>query len=139
MIFPLCFGLFISFFDWDILSSRHFVGFDNYVKLFADKTFYASLWHTVQFVLMTTPPLLVAGFIMALMITSSSVFKNLAENVFFLPYILSMTVVGTLWAWLLQKDFGFFNQLIRSWGGKGIGWLVDPSMAMWSVVLATLW
>jgi multiple sugar transport system permease protein len=139
MVFPLLFGLFISFFDWDILSSRRFVGVGNYVKLFADKTFYSSLWHTVQFVLMTTPPLLVVGFAMALMITSTSPLRSVAENVFFLPYILSMTVVGTLWAWLMQKDFGFLNQLIRVCGGKGIGWLVDPRTAMWSVVLATLW
>lgn len=139
MVFPLLFGLFISFFDWDILSSRRFVGVGNYVKLFADKTFYSSLWHTVQFVLMTTPPLLVVGFAMALMITSTSPLRSVAENVFFLPYILSMTVVGTLWAWLMQKDFGFLNQLIRVCGGKGIGWLVNPRTAMWSVVLATLW
>jgi len=139
MVFPLCFGLFIGFFDWDILSSRRFIGLGNYLKLFADETFYSSLWHTVQFVLMTTPPLLVVGFVMALVITSTSPLRSVAENVFFLPYILSMTVVGTLWAWLMQKDFGFFNQLIRICGGKGVGWLVDPRTAMWSVVLATLW
>ncbi|HOX31728.1 MAG TPA: sugar ABC transporter permease [Spirochaetales bacterium] len=139
MVFPLCFGLFISFFDWDILSSRRFVGLGNYAKLLADPTFYSSLWHTVQFVIMTTPPLMAAGFAMALLVTSASPLKNVAENVFFLPYILSMTVVGTLWAWLMQKDFGFFNQLARLLGGKGLGWLVDPKLAMWSVVLATLW
>jgi multiple sugar transport system permease protein len=139
LVFPLCFGLFISFFDWDILSSRRFVGFGNYVKLFADATFYGSLWHTVQFVLMSTPPLLVAGFVMALTVTSSSPLRNVAENVYFLPYILSMTVVGTLWAWLMQNDYGFFNQLLRAIGLSGIGWLVNPSWAMWSVVFATLW
>jgi multiple sugar transport system permease protein len=139
MVFPLLFGLFISFFDWDILSSRRFVGLANYIKLFADETFYSSLWHTVQFVLMTTPPLLIVGFAMALMITSTSALRKVAENAFFLPYILSMTVVGTLWAWLMQKDFGFLNQLIRLCGGKGVGWLVNPNIAMWSVVLATLW
>ncbi len=139
MVFPLLFGLFISFFDWDILSSRRFIGLGNYIKLFSDGTFYSSFWHTVQFVLITTPPLLVAGFVMALSVTSASPLRNVSENVFFLPYILSMTVVGTLWAWLMQKDFGFFNQLIRKFGGAEIGWLVDPSMAMWSVGLATLW
>jgi multiple sugar transport system permease protein len=88
---------------------------------------------------MTTPPLLVVGFVMALMVTSTSPLRGAAENVFFLPYILSMTVVGTLWAWLMQKDYGFFNQLLKLCGGKGVGWLVDPKMALWSVVLATLW
>jgi multiple sugar transport system permease protein len=136
-VFPLCFGLFISFFDWDILSARTFVGLGNYLKLLSDDLFYGSLWHTVQFVLMTTPILMVAGFVMALVVTSSSPLAKVAENVFFLPYILSMTVVGTLWAWIMQNNYGFLNQLLAALGGKGVGWLIDPDIAMWSVTLAT--
>lgn len=139
MIFPIGFGLFISFFKWDILSKKIFIGFGNYFTLFKDTLFYTSLWHTVQFVLITTPFLLVLSFVMALLITSKSVLRNAAENIFFLPYILSITVIGTLWAWLFQKNFGAFNQIISLLGGKSIGWLTDPKMAIWSVSFATIW
>ncbi len=139
MVFPIFFGLFISFFKWDILSSRSFVGLKNYFTLFQDEMFYTSLWHTLKFVLITTPTLLFTGFLMALLVTSSSPLKKLAENVFFIPYILSMTVVGTLWAWLMQKDYGLLNQVLALFNQEPLGWLTNPKLAMWSVGLATLW
>lgn len=139
MIFPLIFGFIISFFNWNILGTPSFIGFDNYVTLFKDAKFYSSLWHTLEFVLMTTPTLLVLGFAMALAVTGKSPLKGLMENVFFVPYIFSMTVVSTLWAWIMQKDFGIFNQFISAMGGTPLGWLTNEKMAMWSVALTTLW
>ena len=93
MIFPLVFGLIISFYKWDILSSPSFIGLKNYLDLFKDEKFYSSLWHTLEFVLITTPVLLFLGFVMALMVTGKSPLKGLMETVFFVPYIFSMTVV----------------------------------------------
>lgn len=139
MIYPLFHGLYISFFKWDILTKPSFIGLANYKTLFQDATFYSSLWHTIQFVLMTTPTLLVIGFLMALAITGSSPLKSVMENTFFFPYIFSMTVVSTLWAWLMQKDFGLFNQTLTLIGVRPISWLTNEKYAMWSIALTTLW
>ncbi|NLV60157.1 MAG: sugar ABC transporter permease [Spirochaetales bacterium] len=139
MIYPLLYGLYISFFKWDILSTPSFLGLANYRTLFSDEKFYSSLWHTLKFVLMTTPTLLVIGFLMALAITGKSPLKSLMENIFFFPYIFSMTVVATLWAWILQKDWGIINQLLVMEGLKPISWLTNERWAMWSVALTTLW
>ena len=139
MIYPLLYGLYISFFKWDILSTPSFLGLVNYRTLFSDEKFYSSLWHTLKFVLMTTPTLLVIGFLMALAITGKSPLKSLMENIFFFPYIFSMTVVATLWAWILQKDWGIINQLLVMEGLKPISWLTNERWAMWSVALTTLW
>ncbi|QNL96948.1 carbohydrate ABC transporter permease [Treponema sp. Marseille-Q4132] len=139
LLFPMLFGLFIGFFDWDILSTRTWTGFGNYVKLFKDVTFYSSLGHTLVFVLVSTPLLLVTGFLMALLVTSRSPLKDAAENLFFLPYILSITVIGTLWAWLLQKNYGIVNQFIKLFGGEPIGWLTDTKYAMTSIIATTVW
>lgn len=139
MVFPLLFGLYISFFDWDILGTPEFAGLGNYLQLFRDPKFWSSLLHTFEFVLITTPVLLVLGFIMALMVTSRSPLKGVMETCFFLPYIFSMTVVSTLWAWLMQKDFGFFNNIAILLGAKPVSWLTSESLAMWSVSIATFW
>ena len=139
LLFPMLFGLFIGFFDWDILSTRTWTGFGNYVKLFKDVTFYSSLGHTLVFVLVSTPLLLVTGFLMALLVTSRSPLKDVAENIFFLPYILSITVIGTLWAWLLQKNYGIVNQFIKLFGGEPVGWLTDTKYAMTSIIATTVW
>jgi len=139
LVFPIIFGLYISFYKWDILSSRKFIGLGNYISLFKDKTFYTSLWHTFQFVFMTTPILMVAGFVMALFVNSKSPLRGAGENIFFIPYVLSITVIGTLWAWLFQKNYGLFNQLFMLLGHDKVGWLTDPQKAMWSVSAATIW
>ena len=139
LLFPMLFGLFIGFFDWDILSTRTWTGFGNYVKLFKDATFYSSLGHTLVFVLVSTPLLLVTGFLMALLVTSRSPLKDAAENLFFLPYIFSITVIGTLWAWLLQKNYGIVNQFIKLFGGEPVGWLTDTKYAMTSIIATTVW
>lgn len=139
MIYPLLSGFSISFFKWDILSSASFIGLDNYRTLLSDEKFYSSLWHTLEFVLMTTPTLLVVGFLMALAITGTSPLKHVMENVFFFPYIFSMTVVSTLWAWLMQKDWGIFNQVLLQLRLQPVSWLTNEQFAMWSVGLTTLW
>lgn len=139
MVFPLLFGFYISFFKWNILSSPKFIGISNYIDLFSDETFYTSLWHTIKFVLITTPILLLLGFLMALAVTGKSPLKGIMETVFFMPYIFSMTVVATLWAWILQKDFGFFNQVLSIYGFAKISWLTSSKIAMWSVSIATFW
>lgn len=139
MLFPLLFGLFISFNKWNILSGAQFVGLKNYALLFSDEKFISSLLNTFKFVLLSTPPLLIIGFIMALSINSKSPFKSIMENVYFIPYIFSMTVIATLWAWIFQKDFGIINQIIQMFGFSKIGWLTNEKFAMHSVVVATVW
>jgi multiple sugar transport system permease protein len=139
LVFPMAFGLYISFFQWDILSDKVWVGLGNYVAMFTDKDFLAALWHTVYFVIVSTPVLLVVGFAMALFVTSRSPLKNAGETLFFMPYILSITVIGALWAWMMQKNYGLFNRLIVMLGGHKIDWLTEPNLAMLSIVGATLW
>ena len=139
LVFPIVFGFIISFHKWDILSERVFVGFRNYLQLFQDEKFFTSLWHTTEFVLLTTPTIIVVGFLMALIVTSKLPLRKAAENFFFLPYIFSITVIASLWAWLFQKNYGLFNQLWTLLGGEAIGWLTDERFAMKSIALTTLW
>lgn len=139
LVFPVFFGFFISFFKWGILSSPEWIGFNNYIKIFSDKLFYESLWHTVFFVLISTPLFLLVGFIMALFVNSKLCLNILAENIFFIPYILSITVIGTLWGWLLQRNYGLVNQIIMLFGGEPVKWLTSSKTAMWSIIIATLW
>lgn len=139
LVFPVFFGFFISFFKWGILSSPKWIGFNNYIKIFSDKLFYESLWHTVFFVLISTPLFLLVGFIMALFVNSKLCLNILAENIFFIPYILSITVIGTLWGWLLQRNYGLVNQIIMLFGGEPVKWLTSSKTAMWSIIIATLW
>lgn len=139
LVFPVLYGVYLSFFDWDILSTRKFIGLRNFAEAFGDPMFLSSFGHTLQFVLMSTPAIIVIGFLLALLAVKPGKSGKAAETIFFLPYILSTTVVGTLWAWLFQKNYGLFNQILGTVGLKPLGWLTDPANAMASIVLATIW
>jgi multiple sugar transport system permease protein len=139
MVFPVVYGFYLSFFDWNILSTKVFVGLKNYVEAFSDPEFLSSFFHTIQFVVISTPLIIVVGFIMALIAVRPTKTGRISETVFFLPYMLSTSVVGTLWAWIFQKNYGLANQLLKSVGLSPLGWLTDPSIAMTSIIIATLW
>lgn len=139
LVFPVLYGIHISFFDWDILSAKKFIGIGNFVKAFSDPNFLSSFAHTIQFVLLSTPTIIVTGFLLALLAIKPGKTGKAAETVFFLPYILSTTVVGTLWGWLFQKDFGLCNQVLSALRLSPVGWLTDPAQAMISIVIATIW
>ncbi len=139
LVFPIFYGGFLSFFDWNILSVRKFIGFENYMTVISDEDFRRSLFNTVKFVLMSTPSIIAAGFFMALMTIRAGKLNRTAEAVFFMPYVFSTTVVGTLWAWLFQKNYGLFNQIGKTMGFPPVGWLSDPRLALPSIVVATLW
>lgn len=139
MVFPVVYGVYLSFFDWNILSTKVFIGLKNYVEAFRDPEFLSSFSHTLQFVLISTPLIIVVGFIMAMIAVRPTKTSKIAETVFFLPYMLSTSVVGTLWAWIFQKNYGLANQVLTSVGLSPVGWLTDPSVAMNSIIIATLW
>jgi len=139
LVFPVIYGFYLSFFDWNILSTKIFIGFKNYIEAFNDPEFLSSFLHTIQFVLISTPVIIVVGFIMALIAVRPTKAGKISETVFFLPYMLSTSVVGTLWAWIFQKNYGLANQLLKSCGLSPLGWLTDPHIAMTSIIIATLW
>jgi multiple sugar transport system permease protein len=139
LVVPIFYGIYLSFFDWNVLSGKTFIGFRNFLDAFRDEKFLSSLLHTTQFVLLSTPATIVVGFLMALVVAAPSKLGKAAETVFFMPYIFSITVIGTLWSWLFQKNFGIINQILVALGLPAVGWLTDPSIAMHSIVIATVW
>jgi multiple sugar transport system permease protein len=76
---------------------------------------------------------------MALVSVRPTKLGKAAEAIFFFPYMLSMSVVGSLWAWIFQKNFGLLNQILHQLGMRQVGWLTDPKFAMTSIAVATLW
>ena len=111
MVYPLGFGLYISFFKWNILGTPAFYGLGNYLDLVGDPKFWSSLWHTVEFVLITTPTLLVLGFAMALLVTGKSPIGGLMETVFDRVAIWSVCL-ATLW-WTAGFNMVLFTAGIK--------------------------
>ena len=126
---PIVMGLFISFFDIDIVNlPGDFVAFDNYLRAFKDPYFYKAMWHNVKFLLYGLcltfwPPIIVAMFI-----NEQTRGKTFFRLMYYLPAVASGIAVTVIWKYFWQPDFGLANYLLSLIGQEPKMWLNDPSL-----------
>lgn len=138
-IIPFGQSIYLTFFEWDFFSEPNFVGINNYFKLLQDEKFWSSLGHTLYFTVLTIVPLVILGFLLALLLNKKQWGSGIFRAGFLLPYIMSISVVCLIWQLLYNKNFGFFNSLFNTIGLTGPDWLGDSGMAMISVAMTTVW
>ena len=115
-----------------------FVGLENFVKLFEDKTFQQALWNTFLIVIVSVPTvcafsLWVASAIYKLKGPVLSAFRC----IFYLPVVTGSVAVVVVWKWMYNNYYGVFNYVLKGAGliEKNINWLGDPKFAIWCIIL----
>jgi multiple sugar transport system permease protein len=139
-IWPLLYGLYISFFDWDVFSPTHtFRGLMNYAEELGSPMFTTLLANTSYFALASTLLCLVVGYVVAVLLNNVVRFKSLFRTLFYLPNMTSMIAVSIVWMWLYQPQFGLFNATLRGLGLPALSWLKSPDTAMPSIIAMSVW
>ncbi len=140
LLWPLVYGLGMSFTDTSLVSPEsQFIGLDNYAQLFADPLVWRTLGITLLFTLLSTIPLVLVALVMALLVHTGTRGQWFWRFAYFAPFLLPVSTVVLIWGWLFQGDFGLLNAVL-GWVGIGpVGWTTNPDMALWSVVLITVW
>lgn len=138
-LYPFFRGVYMSFFDWSLLKERIFIGFGNYQRVLTDPEFYRSLANTVKFVVYSTVPLVVLGFIFALIVNRKMPFVGLLRTIFFIPNVLSVSVVAIIWSGVLGSYGSLINSLINLFGGDTVYWFKVESLAWFSIIIITIW
>jgi multiple sugar transport system permease protein len=141
IIGPSLYMLLMSFFDTSLVRSGlgGFAGLRNYADALTNSAFWASLWHTIWFTILTTPPLVVLAFVFALLADRVRRGRWFFRLAFFLPYILPSAVVALIWIWLYTPELGLLGRVVTAFGFPEPNWLGNPSLAMWSLALTTVW
>jgi multiple sugar transport system permease protein len=140
LIFPALLGLRMSFYNASLVGTdAQFLGLANFKELFGDPDFWTSLWHTVLFTLLSTPPLVLLSLALALLANRAIPARWFFRLSFFAPWVLPSSVVALIWVWLYQPGFGLINGYLTAIGLPEIAWLPDERVAMISVVIATVW
>lgn len=139
ILWPIIDGLRLSFYDWSLLGTSHYIGLANYREALQDSTLWSDLWHTVQFTLLSTVPLVVLGFVMAVLANRKLPAQWLFRLAFFAPYVLPVSIVYLIWGWMYSSDYGLFNSWLSTLGFPAVNWLSNPGVAMSSIVIATVW
>lgn len=139
-LWPIISGLRMSVSNVSLLGgSSPFVGFQNYSQALHDPDFWAALWHSVEFTIMTTPPLVVFGLALALLANRAMPGRSVFRMAIFAPFVLPVTVVTLVWVWLYEPSFGLINGFLAQLHLPTFSWLTDTRTAMPAVAITTIW
>lgn len=136
---PVVGGFLTSFTSWSIVGAPRFVGLANYAALARDPLFYTSVRNTFYFLLLTAPALIVLGFVLALVLNRPLAGRGAARVLIFAPYAMMSAVVGILWTWILDSNFGLLNHYLAKVHLGPIHWLSSDAAAMPAIALTTVW
>ena len=140
--FSMCYSLYISFTDWNILSDPKFVGWQNYINLFTRDIFFGEyLWNTIYYVLFLIPSVLVISLLFAILLNKTfKGFTPFYRASLFLPSIISTVAIALVWKWLLNSQSGTINGILR-WIGisQPPQWLLDAKWAKLSIIIMRIW
>jgi len=139
-LWPIISGLRMSVSNVSLLGgSSPFVGFQNYSQALHDPDFWAALWHSVEFTIITTPPLVVFGLALALLANRAMPGRSVFRMAIFAPFVLPVTVVALLWIWLYEPSLGLINGYLAQLHLPTFSWLTDTRTAMPAVAITTIW
>ena len=118
-----------------------FIGLGNYVRLAQDPVFWLTLWNSFVWVFGSVVLQFVAGFAAALLLHQAFRGRALVRMLALLPWIIPGVVVGLIWEWLYQPNYGVINDLLikAGWLHYRIAWLSSPDLAMAAVVFTNVW
>lgn len=139
-VYPMFKGLQMSLYQWTLIKRMDFVGLANYAAMVKDPQFWQALGHTTLFVVLSTPGMIVLALILALFANMKTKFKSFFRGSFFLPSILSVSVISFLAIFMLRPYTGFINSLLHLIGIQAEPfWLADDTLAWISIIIVTLW
>ncbi|MBY4602260.1 MULTISPECIES: carbohydrate ABC transporter permease [Bacillus] len=141
---PIFENVFLSLFQWSSFSpEKTFIGLRNYVELFHDPVFYQALTNNVLYAVISIVCQVFGGLILAAVLEDKLVRKwsPFFRTVFFLPVVISMTVIALLFDFIYNPETGLLNQLLQAVGLDQLtrAWLGDDSTAMLSVIFVSQW
>nr|WP_256558209.1 sugar ABC transporter permease [Halobacillus sp. A1] len=142
-LYPLFSGLYYSFFEWSGSSQdKTFIGFDNYIELFNDDIIPQTIYHDYFLVAAKVVGIMVLALFFAVALTQLKIKEApFYRIVFFFPNIMSVVVIGILWAFIYNPSMGLVNSGLEAIGLESWtrAWLGNEDWALPSLILPSVW
>ncbi|MDO4337071.1 MAG: sugar ABC transporter permease [Eubacteriales bacterium] len=142
-LFPLLYTLYLSFYSWDGIGTKAFVGISNYLKIFkADRLFWTSFKNVFLIVIGYLPVTLLLAFVVAVLLYSKNLkLRRTFQTCMFLPYVVVPVAVGMLFSMLFGWQSGTVNALLMKLHiiSEPIDWLGSQTYARGVVILLQIW
>jgi multiple sugar transport system permease protein len=143
--YPIVSNFILSFQDVTVTTlnklQKPFVGFRNYRLLLGDGVLQPSLANTFVFTLCCIVLQFIIGFALALYFNRSFSFSKPIRGLLMIPWMIPMTVTALMFKFMFSSNVGIVNQFLQACGliGQPIEWLLQPRLAMLSLVIANTW
>ena len=142
VVWPLASSFYYSFTNWNGFGATYdFVGFDNFAQILDDRLFFNAIVNTVIWMIAAIILPSGLGLGLALLIDSRVPGASIFKTIFYLPICLSAVIVGQIWIWIYQPDWGLLNTVVEAVTGQdeNFAWLAKPGTALYSVIVAWSW
>jgi len=139
--YPILKAISLSFHSARFTEKAPFCGFDNYKRMLLDPFFWYSLRLTTIYTISYIIGVFTVGGITALLVNCKIKGRKLARAIITFPFAVPSVVACLVWMWMFDYTFGVLNYLLKEMHliSKSVGWLIDPSVALFSVMLVTIW
>lgn len=138
-LLPMIMAIGLSFTKYDVINPPRLVGLANFRKMIKDEFFWIALKNTCVYTLMYVPAGLLLSLGAAMFLNADQKMVGLFRTLFYLPVLSSTVATATLWFWILNPQLGLLNGILELFGISGKAWLYDSKLAMFSIVLMSLW
>jgi ABC-type sugar transport system permease subunit len=139
LFLPAAAGFIISLTDWRILGTPHYIGLDNYKTILEDRLFWRAVRNTLKFTLATVIPMVGGGLMLAVLFNEKLKGRVVARTIVFLPYAIMVTIIGLLWRWIYDRNFGLANYYLGELGLDPINWLNQTTWPLYAIAITTIW
>lgn len=143
--YPIIYNFIISLQDVNVMTlarpDKEFVGLQNYIEIITNPTFLVVFKNSAIFTLGSVFFQFVIGFALAMFLVKKFPLSNFVRGFIVVGWVIPPVVVGTVWKWLLNTDFGLINYFLSQLHilNTNISWLTNPDMAMIGILIANIW
>ncbi|PNR99671.1 glycerol-3-phosphate transporter permease [Petrotoga mexicana DSM 14811] len=120
-------------------DKRIFAGFDNYIKLFENEAYWEALRVTFIYIVTTVIIVIILGYLIAQLLDNKVFGVKIYRTLIFVPYVISFTIGGALWTFMLNPVAGHVNYILSRITGESINWLNQVPYALISIIVASVW
>lgn len=138
VIWPIIGTLWLSFNEWGGFGPKMWIGIKNYIRLFEDYRFVTAVRNNIYWlVLSLLAP--VGGLCLALLLNQRVRGIRVIKSLFFFPFVINLVVVGLVFSWFLNPDFGLFAEILGVFGIPPFPILSNEKLATFGIIFSALW
>lgn len=141
VVYPLLYGVYISFFDTNLANEWNFLGLKNYASIFSNTEFISRIGLTLLFTVIVVAAHFVIGIVLGIALNQKRRFITFFRTILVLPWLMPEVVIALIFKWIMNPLYGLLNNVLLQFGiiENNISWLGDTKWAFICVCFVAIW